>query len=276
MKSLAVDEINIAYVETGSGEPLVLLHNGGDTHAIWLLQIEELKKKYHVFAFDLIGFGASSRPEQLWTLEMHVDFLEKVAAKLGLQKIHLAGNCIGSTISLEWQRRYPERIKSVFATNVCGGRPMMPWSLRVSMALFDFPFIGPVAWRFFTLALRSSWVRKRVLASTWYKVPPKNNPVWSALEENSRNPKQNLARRNLMLILPSFDRWFSGYKLPSNVTLCWGENNKVLTLAHGRAFAVKCGIQNLNTIPKSGHLPMAETPAEYRRLLEKHLQTKAV
>jgi 2-hydroxymuconate-semialdehyde hydrolase len=58
------EDIEISYLEGGSGFPILLIHGtgpGASTMGNWRLVLEPLMEKYHVFAMDLVGFGNSGR-----------------------------------------------------------------------------------------------------------------------------------------------------------------------------------------------------------------------
>ncbi len=60
----------ITYEHTGQGEPVIMLHNGGSSHAIWEEVANRLAGKYEIFALDLLGFGNSAKPYPDATLPM--------------------------------------------------------------------------------------------------------------------------------------------------------------------------------------------------------------
>ena len=61
-----VDGITLAYVDEGSGDPVVLLHGWGGQAASMTPLIVALRDRYRVLAFDLPGFGGSSSPPVPW------------------------------------------------------------------------------------------------------------------------------------------------------------------------------------------------------------------
>jgi pimeloyl-ACP methyl ester carboxylesterase len=60
----------IWHEETGHGDPLVFLHNGGNDHRIWDHQVAHFSKSHRVIAVDHIGHGNSDRPPVNYTLPL--------------------------------------------------------------------------------------------------------------------------------------------------------------------------------------------------------------
>ncbi len=71
---------DLAYLDTGSGDPVVLLHSGYVDHRVWSDQIPALAAEYRVIAPDVRGHGFSAnatRPfrwaDDLAALLRHLD-----------------------------------------------------------------------------------------------------------------------------------------------------------------------------------------------------------
>lgn len=52
-----------SYLATGQGQPVVLIHGVGLNKEMWGGQVVGLATKYRVIAYDMLGHGASPRPE---------------------------------------------------------------------------------------------------------------------------------------------------------------------------------------------------------------------
>jgi 2-hydroxymuconate-semialdehyde hydrolase/2-hydroxy-6-oxo-octa-2,4-dienoate hydrolase len=60
--------IETSYLEVGSGEPVIMLHGSGpgvSALANWQHNIPTLAQRFHVLAPDIVGFGATERPDDL-------------------------------------------------------------------------------------------------------------------------------------------------------------------------------------------------------------------
>jgi pimeloyl-ACP methyl ester carboxylesterase len=58
MATTLVDGITLAYVDEGSGDPVVLLHGWGGQAVSMLPLIVGLRDKYRVLAFDQLSSGS--------------------------------------------------------------------------------------------------------------------------------------------------------------------------------------------------------------------------
>jgi pimeloyl-ACP methyl ester carboxylesterase len=85
----------------GSGEPLVLLHGIGSTHADFATLRPELDASFAVHAPDLPGQGASAALAGPPTVAALADALEADLDALGLRRVHVLGNSLGARLALE-------------------------------------------------------------------------------------------------------------------------------------------------------------------------------
>src|SRR5579871_1775110 len=79
------NELDMAYVEHGAGEPVLLLHGNPTWGFLYRDVIPALGTGVRAIAPDLVGFGRSdklTRPEQ-YTLENHVAALGQLIDRIG-------------------------------------------------------------------------------------------------------------------------------------------------------------------------------------------------
>ncbi|MCF2527726.1 alpha/beta fold hydrolase [Yinghuangia soli] len=92
--------------------PLVLLHGGGTTAAVWYANAAELAREHRVYAIDRIGEpGRSTRgdapPRDVAGLH---GWLDAVLDALGLDRADLCGHSYGAWIALTYALYAPERV----------------------------------------------------------------------------------------------------------------------------------------------------------------------
>ncbi|AWI60523.1 alpha/beta fold hydrolase [Sinorhizobium fredii] len=88
-----------AYVETGQGEPLVLIHGVGMRLEAWAPQVAALSAHCRVIAVDMPGHGESDRLEPGAQLEDFVAWLGVFLDDLALDGVSLAGHSMGALIA---------------------------------------------------------------------------------------------------------------------------------------------------------------------------------
>ena len=99
---------------TGSGPGLVLTHGYGDTSATWEAQVPALARRFETRAWDLIGHGASSCPEDpdAFTRETALADLESVLEGAA-EPLVLVGHSLGGYLSLCFAIQSPARVRAL-------------------------------------------------------------------------------------------------------------------------------------------------------------------
>ncbi len=104
MKHLIVGDLDVAYEVAGKGPAVLLLHGWGSNAQTYDGLAVALQKNFQTIRLDLPGFGSSQTPNETWTLDEYVDFLESFLHKLKIQKLHgLIGHSLGGRLSIRAQ-----------------------------------------------------------------------------------------------------------------------------------------------------------------------------
>src|SRR5919109_3816147 len=101
---------DLAYRDTGTGDPVVLLHSGIADHRVFDDQIQALAAHHRVIAPDVRGHGFSanaSRPFR-WA-----DDLADLLRHLDTGPAVLVGLCMGSAVATDTALEYPELVRAV-------------------------------------------------------------------------------------------------------------------------------------------------------------------
>jgi pimeloyl-ACP methyl ester carboxylesterase len=92
---------------------MVLIHGYGAGGGVFYRVLKDLSRYFHLFVVDLLGMGASGRPEYTAkTVDLAEDFfinsLKIWKEKRGIQKkFFLAGHSLGGYISAVYALAYP-------------------------------------------------------------------------------------------------------------------------------------------------------------------------
>ena len=114
-RRVSVANTEMAYVDTGQGDPIVFLHGNPTSSYLWRNIIPRLEKLGRCLAPDLVGMGDSSNsPDGSYRFVDHVRCLDAWFDALGLtQRVTLVGHDWGSALGFHWAHRYPERVKGI-------------------------------------------------------------------------------------------------------------------------------------------------------------------
>jgi pimeloyl-ACP methyl ester carboxylesterase len=113
--------------------PVVLLHGSAINSAMWMGDVADWSRHFHVLAVDIIGepgFSAPSRPTV--RSEAYVEWLDDLLAGLGLGRAAFVGISLGGWLALDYATHRPERVASL-AVLAPGGvgrhRNVLLWAL---------------------------------------------------------------------------------------------------------------------------------------------------
>lgn len=103
---------------------LVLLHGLGAGVALWCLNLDALAKNRPVYAFDMLGFGRSSRPHfstDSWEAEKQmVNAVEEWRKEMKLKDFILMGHSMGGFIAASYAISHPDRVKYLILADPWG------------------------------------------------------------------------------------------------------------------------------------------------------------
>jgi 3-oxoadipate enol-lactonase len=101
--------IDLCYLRSGKGVPLVLLHGYPLDHTIWDELVLLLQKDFDLIIPDLRGFGQTQAIDKVYTIDdMAADVLE-LLDYVNLDKVYIVGHSMGGYIALAFARLYPTR-----------------------------------------------------------------------------------------------------------------------------------------------------------------------
>ena len=108
----------MAYVEIGSGDPIVFLHGNPTSSYLWRNIMPRLEGQGRCLAPDLIGMGDSEKLEESgpdrYRFVEHRDYLDGCLEALGVTgNVTLVVHDWGSALGFDWARRHPERVKGI-------------------------------------------------------------------------------------------------------------------------------------------------------------------
>ena len=119
MKIAKLDGCELAYLDIGDGEPLLLIHGFPLDHTMWLGQLHELSRRYRVIAPDLRGFGRSVTDDPTSTMKSYADELAELLASLDLPSATICGLSMGGYIAFQFWEHHARRVDRMI---ICDSR----------------------------------------------------------------------------------------------------------------------------------------------------------
>jgi 3-oxoadipate enol-lactonase len=107
-----VNGAKLYYEVTGTGHPLVLLHEGIADSRMYDDQFHAFAQRYRVVRFDLRGFGQSDLPPSDNPVALHED-LYGLLAFLGIKKTYVLGMSMGGAIALDFTLAHPAMVDAL-------------------------------------------------------------------------------------------------------------------------------------------------------------------
>jgi pimeloyl-ACP methyl ester carboxylesterase len=250
--------------EAGSGTPIVFLHNGGGTFLNWAYQLDHFSSGYHVIAPDLPGFGLSPRPDKPLTLDLYVQGLADLLKGLKISKPILVGNCIGSSIALEFALRQPENVAALALFNICGGTPMLTRQLKFWAAWHPSSSLGKRLHRGIVESANHPMLSRLGSSLLYAGREPELHPrlqEFVVRQRADRNLRASLYW--LVMGLDSFGVFTQPRTRPAPfppVLLAWGKQNQVLDASWASKIAEWLAPDHVWMMENTGHMPMYEHP----------------
>lgn len=118
-KHKTINAVELAYIEEGQGDPIVLLHGNPTSSYLWRNVIPELTGLGRVIVPDLIGQGdsgklpASDGPDR-YSFAVVYDYLAKLLAALDVTtEVTLVIHDWGSALGFHWAKNHPDSVKGI-------------------------------------------------------------------------------------------------------------------------------------------------------------------
>jgi pimeloyl-ACP methyl ester carboxylesterase len=247
--------IDLSYIESGTGEPLVLIHGLGANADSWRLQVEALSVNYRVIAMDLRGHGQSGfRTEEPLTMRAFADDIVDLIKNLGVEQAHFCGISMGGTIGLEIFVRYGLQVQSLI--------------LADTTAFFPPPQAQQELLNHFDSMSMEEWGRVMTRRMLRRGAPADQmQEIGRMLAGNRRGPY----RQGLIASFAGDYRWMlPQIDLPTLILV--GEEDQATPFGYAQYLHKNIKDSVLQVISQAGHLANLENPGEFNWRVGAHLK----
>jgi pimeloyl-ACP methyl ester carboxylesterase len=261
---------NVNYVEMGpdSGKSLLLVHGLSGSWPNWLENIPYFAREHRVIALDLPGFGQSPMPDWEVGVEASGQFIFDFCDDLGVESATIVGNSMGGFIAAETAVQQPGRFEKLVLVSAAGISHVrmrrQPAEVAARMGIAT----APLTLRMVDRGIRRPGLRRMLFGGLFYS--PNRLPrelLWECFHHGNGKPGVLPAVRGLVGY-DILDR-LEDVEVPTLIV--WGRNDHIVPPNDAIGYGQR--LRNSRTVifDKTGHLPMAERPVRFNRVLETFL-----
>jgi pimeloyl-ACP methyl ester carboxylesterase len=119
------DGVRLYVEETGTGDPIVFVHELNSDYRGWEAQVRWFSRSYRCITFNARGYPPSDVPldPNVYGLPFVVDDIAAIVKSLGGSKAHIVGSSMGAYAALHFGLMYPELAISLVVSGVGSGSP---------------------------------------------------------------------------------------------------------------------------------------------------------
>ena len=276
MKYLDLHGEQVAYLDEGDGEVILLLHGMAGSSQTWRPVIRPLSRKYRVVAPDLPGHGNSTKPRSDYSLGAFAAMLRDLCDELGITGATVVGHSLGGGIAMQFSYQHPDYCRRLILIDSGGLGPDVGLTLRMLSAPgaeLIMPIIAPRpvlnagerVW---------SWLHKMGMSA------PRGEEIWRSYSSLADAPTRQAFLRTLRSVVDYRGQSVSALsKLDTKKDLpimaIWGDQDTIIPVGHAYAVQQARPDLRLEVLPGVGHFPQAERPAEVAELIDNFIDRHA-
>ncbi len=252
---ISVAGVELEMLERGQGAPIFYLHGGGGI-GLDLPFLDLLAKAHRVIAPSHPGFGQSSLPDWLDSMDDIAHIYLELMDRLGLTRTDLVGFSIGGWIAAELATKVPERINRVVLIGPVGVKTGPPDKLDIP-DVFAMP--------------REKLDRLR------FHDPAKNPADLASMPDEALH---TVARNSETLALLTWEPYMHNPKLKHRLhrvkvpaLFLRGASDGIVSAEYLERYAALLPQARIETVAEAGHLPHVEQPNTTAAKVLKFLNT---
>jgi pimeloyl-ACP methyl ester carboxylesterase/mannose-6-phosphate isomerase-like protein (cupin superfamily) len=240
-----IGPVPVTYTESGSGQPVLLLHGGAGSFSVAGFAALMGAAGYRVIAPVHPGFDGTPRPAELSGIAGIAAVYSAMLRELDLTDVCVIGNSVGGWVAAELavaESATPDcRVGSLVLVDAAGlqidSAPVPDFFSLTLDQVAELSYFNPDAFRINPAAM-----------------PPERAAAMAA------NRATLLEYAGTSMSDPGLRGRLSAIAMPTVVV--WGAADRMIPVAHGHAYADGIPGASFRLIAHAGHLPQLETPEE--------------
>jgi pimeloyl-ACP methyl ester carboxylesterase len=260
----------INYVDYGSGDglDLVFVHGLAGCWQNWLENLPHFAPGHRVVALDLPGFGHSPLPPWEISVERYGRLLHDFCAAVGIGDCAVIGNSMGGLVSAEAAGREPKRFERLALVSAVGVSATTMRRAPVEALGRTLVASAPLWLRVGERSLRRPTLRQRYFNGVFYNPSKLRTEL---LYEFFHNGAHRPGFIHALRAMVGYDVLEQLEEVEVPTLIVWGCQDWIVPPRDAHEFGLR--LRNSRTVifDRCGHVPMAERPVRFNRLLEEFL-----
>jgi pimeloyl-ACP methyl ester carboxylesterase len=259
-----------AFIKTGHGPALLLLHGLGCDHTTWLPVVAALSRRYTVIAPDLLGHGRSAKPRADYSLGGYANAMRDLLTVLGIDKVTVVGHSFGGGVAMQFAYQFPERTERMVLVAPGGLGPEVTRAIRAITLPGFHQLMGVVTLpglRHLTTATMRAFAASGL---------PRTRDLDEVAEivDSFKDPRARAAIRHVVSavvdwrgqIVTMVDRAYLTAAMP--MCVIWGTEDSVIPVKHAGVASELAPGARVEVIADAGHFPHKDHPQRFVKLLD--------
>ena len=264
-----------AFIKTGSGPALLLLHGLGCDHTTWLPVVAALSRRFTVIAPDLLGHGRSDKPRADYSVGGYANGMRDLLTVLGIDRVTVVGHSFGGGVAMQFAYQFPERTERLVLVSPGGlGREVTPVIRAITLPGFHqamhvamLPGLRHAA----GLAMKG-------LAASGLPHTRDLDEV-ASIYDSFRDRRARAAIRHVVSavvdwrgqVVTMADRAYLTHAMP--MCVIWGTDDDVIPVRHAGLAAELAPEASVEVIANAGHFPHKDHPQRFVTILTDFIRT---
>ncbi|HEV3231190.1 MAG TPA: alpha/beta fold hydrolase [Candidatus Dormibacteraeota bacterium] len=255
----------IGFYAAGEGPVMVLLHGIAGSARTWREVLPRLALRFTVIAPDLMGHGASAKLRGDYSLGAHASAVRDLLVALGHDHATVVGHSLGGGVAMQFAYQFPERLERLVLVGSGGlGQEVSP--LLRALTLPGAEYLLP-------LGCQPRLQRAALAATGWIgrlgvRPSPAVEEIWEGYVSLGSPEGRQAFLHTLRAVVDvagqrvsASDRLYLTRAVPT--LLVWGEDDRIIPAAHGRAAHRAMPGSRLEVYAGVGHFPHRERPDRF-------------
>lgn len=250
----------IAYLDVGTGPPVILIHGFGGSMWQWEHQQHTLSQHFRVLTLDLPGAGLSDKPDIDYRTDQMLEFFVGFMDAVQIPQAALVGNSMGAGLAIGMALTHPTYVSRLVLID---GLPQHVMEKLTSPSVRRALETTAPAWLVsFGNRLFGGLMIESVLQEIVHD-PALLTPA--VIERSNRNRQRPGLIKPILAVKENLPVWESGLatrigEITHPTLVLWGEEDRVFPLAVGEGLHQTIKGSRFIRIPKAGHIPQWEQP----------------